>query len=632
VNDVYVNGQLVNTSADSVFISDKIEERTVCSFTVIDLDNVYDFKKGIPVNINSNLAWGEANVTWGEADISWGDESLYFSGWIDKAIKTEPDNGIFYWNIYCIDSHYLADKRIIAKAYANTRVGDIVTDIFETYLEEEGVTLGTIEDGSIAIEAVFNYIPITDALNSLAEKSGFWWRIDHNRVLHFRSRSGNVAPYELSSGEVTIIKGSIDVENSNSQYRNKQYVRGAKDITDPQAEIRLGDGENQTFTVGYPIAKVPTVEIDVGAGYISQTIGIRGLEEGKDWYWARGDNTITQDSGGDILASTDTIKITYQGEFDVVVVTLNQDEILDTQTTETIGTGIVEDVFDDRSLTGRESAFDVANGKLKKYGQLSKVVRLTVIEKGFEPGQIATVNLPKYGIHNEEFLITKIDTFTEDKGKIIYYSIEAVKGVNNQSWANFFYNIAKQGREFVIRENISEQQVLVTLEEFTKDWEQTEDPNIFKSTIASETTFPSVSTYPMFKEVDRVKYIAWYVGGVEADRKLVAKRINSEDEIFTLSYLSPLDANVEISHIGWFGGINATLSTGTGVEVDKQVYIKSKTELESVQIEKTDTNIDSIVAEGLELTPEFLNQREQDIFNLVDYAETQTATLIAFSL
>jgi hypothetical protein len=443
--------------------------------------------------------------------------------------------------------------------------------------------------------------------------------------------AGNQAPYNISN-DIVIMKGSIDVENSNGKYRNKQYVKGSKDITDPQDEIKFGDGENQTFTVGYPVAKVPTIQIDIGAGYISQTVGIRSIDTGKNWYWTKGDNAISQDSSGTPLGATDKIKITYQGEFDVVVVTFDEDLILERQETEEIGTGIVEDVFDDRNLTGRESAFDVANAKLKKYSEISQIVRIITPQRGFEVGQIVNVSLPKYGINNEEFLISKVEIFSEDRGRSIFYAIECLKGVNNQTWAKFFYDLATKSREFVVRENISEQQVLVTLEELSKDWESTESPNIFSSTIASDTTFPSGSLLPMFSLADRVKYIAWYVGGVENGRKPIAKRINNTSEIFTLSYLSPLDANVNISHLGFYGGIKATSTIGTGVEIDKQVYVKNKTELESVQVEKTDTNIDSPVVAGLELTPIFLNQREQDIFQLNQYAENQMAIVIANSL
>jgi hypothetical protein len=122
------------------------------------------------------------------------------------------------------------------------------------------------------------------------------------------------------------------------------------------------------------------------------------------------------------------------------------------------------------------------------------------------------------------------------------------------------------------------------------------------------------------------------VGGIEDGRKPVAKRIDSVGEIFTLSYLSPLDANVNISHLGFYGGTKATHVVGTGVEIDKQAYVKNKTELESVQVEKTDTNLDSPVSTGLELTPLFLNQREQEIFNLNQYAENQVSILLQNSL
>ena len=308
------------------------------------------FKKGQPVDVYDG-------------------EELIFSGVIETAIKIKNTFDMVH-DVSCIDWHYLADKRIMAKAYENEQAGDIIKDIISTYLVDEGVTQGTIQDGALVTEAVFNYVPITDAINAITEKAGFLWYIDYDKKLYFMERGTEQAPFPVTNKDMQ--KGSIEFVNGNPQYRNKQYIKGGKDITDPQTQNFKGDGVNQTFVTGYPIAKVPTVTLNS----VSQTVGIRGLDENKDWYWSKGDNTVTQESSDTPITSVDTLSITYQGEFDIVVITMLAEEIDRNKNIEGVGTGIVEDVFDDKSITTRLAAFELANSKIKK------------ICKGIEPAEI----------------------------------------------------------------------------------------------------------------------------------------------------------------------------------------------------------------------------------------------------
>ena len=187
--DIYVNNTLVTTQSDSVYVTDKIDERSTAGFIVIDLTNQYDFKKGMPIQIDNDLSWVNAEMTWDEAEQTWDDGELLFSGWIDKPIKYSPyGDGVFYHRITCMDNHYLADKRIISRAYQDEAVEDIVQDIFTDFLSGEGITVGQIDTGVTIKEAIFNYITVSDALNALADKVGYYWQISHDRKLYFRQR------------------------------------------------------------------------------------------------------------------------------------------------------------------------------------------------------------------------------------------------------------------------------------------------------------------------------------------------------------------------------------------------------------------------------------------------------------
>jgi hypothetical protein len=550
--EVRINGDLVKIRQDSLKISDAIEERSTADFIVIDDDNSLTFHKGQSVTV------------------------LDFGGVVNSTERKVLPNGTAFHVIRCIDNHYLSDKVIFTGAYQNTLAGYIVADIIIKKLSAEGVTIGEIQNGPTITEAVFNYAKVTDCLNSLAEQSGFWWRIDKDKKLYFVSRTTFEAPWVATKEDMK--EGSISLKEGNPKYRNVQYVVGGTDITDPITESFVGDGERQTFTVGFTLAKVPIIALNGNL----QTVGIRGLESGKDWYWSKVDSNISQDFIGTPLTSSDTLIINYQGQFPIVAIIIDDAQVTNRQTIEG-NSGLVEDVEDTSKTTTSESAFELAQAKLDKYGVIGRRLKYLTRRTGLLPGQIQTVNLPDYGLNNSEMLIESIMTTTQ--GTITWYQITAIEGPEMGSWTQLFYQLALKTREFIIRENIREDQVLVIRAQFSKLWDEVESPNIFKIT---QLPF-KLSNKLMFRRSDRVKYLSWYNGSMELGRKRITKQEGATGtKIKSTTFLGPRDANEEITHLGWWGGYQATDTLGTGFELDKQVYEKTKTELEALQVVKTD--------------------------------------------
>lgn len=553
---IKIDGNEVLFQKNDLSIEDAIAERSTCSFGVYN--NLGHYEKGQTIEIFDQ------------------DSDLIFSGVIDNSTERKITQNDVIHSIQCVDNHYYADKRIFAKSYQNVLAGDIVRDIITEVLSEEGITVGTIQDGGIVLEAVFNYAKVTDCLNSLAEKAGFWWKIDQFKKLHFVPRTAFNSPFILTSQDC--IKNSISVKIGNPKYRNSQYIVGGTDETDPITESFVGDGERQTFSVGFPIARVPIITLNGN----TQSVGIRGLETNKDWYWSKGDNTITQELQNTPLLNTDNLSINYRGQFPVVAIVINDGEVTNRQLIEG-GTGLVEDVEDTAKTTTSEAAFEIAQAKLDKYGVIGRRLTFRTKRKGLDTGQLLTVNLPEHNLINAEMFIESISIIKLEDG--FYYTVTAIEGPEMGSWTQIFYNLALKTKEFIIRENIREDQVLVILAQFQKTWLEVEHPNIF---ITSTLPF-KLNTKLMFNRQDRVKYTSWYNGATELGRKRVTKQEGATgNKIRSTTFLGPKDANTEITHLGWWGGHKATEDIGTGIEVDKQPYEKTKTELEGIQVIKTD--------------------------------------------
>jgi hypothetical protein len=451
---VTIGVTVVTLLEDTLEIEDRFDERSVCSFTVHDNTNHY--QRGQAVEVQDDAS------------------NVIFAGFIETPVEqVVTPSGDTLHTIDCCDNHYLADKRIAAKAYTSQTCGAIVSDLITTYLAAEGVTAGTIQAGITLNAAVFNYVPISRAMDELAERAGYWWRINHDKSLDFCAPTAVDAPWDIAaSGGIyaDMLEGTVSVERANPLYRNRQYVRGGRDITDPQTEIQYGDGAKQAFTLAYQLAKVPTVEISSGGStsWSSQTEGIKQVETARQWFWRKGDPVIAQASTDTPLGATDRIRVTYQGQYDFVARSHDQSAIDDRLAVEGSGTGIVEDVVDDRTIESREEAFQLAAQKLARYAQVNRVLKYTTRRTGLEPGQVQTVTIAEHGLSAVEMLIESVHT--RRVGGELEFGITALGSYPIGSWARFFSRLADRGESFVDRENIYADQILVTSDTFPESW------------------------------------------------------------------------------------------------------------------------------------------------------------------
>lgn len=74
-------------------------------------------------------------------------------------------------------------------------------------------------------------------------------------------------------------------------------------------------------------------------------------------------------------------------------------------------------------------------------------------------------------------------------------------------------------------------------------------------------------------------------------RKLVTQQtLPGTGQVRTVVYIAPGEATgFTIQEIGWFAGAAATATTGSGIMIARVLYTRAKTQLESLQIERTDT-------------------------------------------
>lgn len=384
------------------------------------------------------------------ATVLWGGT---VEGYVERDIK-EGSTTVRQFEYECVDFDEIADRKLVAATYTNATAGSIVESIRASYLNSEGVTAGTITAGPTIVKIVFSYVTATEALNELAELSGYYWCIDKNKALQFEPRDAALSAFNLTAGNKPYF--DLAITRNRSKFRNTQYVRAGYDLTASRVEVQAGDGSRQAFLMEYEVGSAPTIRVDTGGGYGSQTVGILGVDTGKQWYYTIGSNVISQDSGETALATTDLLEVTYQGRYPIIVKAELDTSITERAAAES-GTGVYEAVVDDASIDDDDAALDKANGLLQRYGSIPVTIRYQTHTGGLVAGTLQTITLADHGL-DDQYLLESVEARTRDDDELVYF-VTALSGQAFGSWAEFFRSLVKKGRDYVIRDN----EVLVIL-------------------------------------------------------------------------------------------------------------------------------------------------------------------------
>lgn len=265
-----------------------------------------------------------------------------------------------YITYRCVDFSQLANRFLVTEQYEDMKLKAIIEDLVTKYLSDEDVFLWMPDDGPTIEEAVFPYTTVAEALDQLSELTGYAWDINYERTLEVFLREENESDLRITDNRQPY--KSLMVSRSRQNLRNRQYIRAGTDVTDSRTEKFSGDGNTQGFTLIYPAHKEPTVKVNG----VEKTVGIRDVEENFDWYWNKGDRVISQDAASDPLTASDTLEVTYQGQFPVVVQATDKGSVSDRQSVEG-GTGIYEHVEDRPEIDSRNLALSVAGGLLGRF-------------------------------------------------------------------------------------------------------------------------------------------------------------------------------------------------------------------------------------------------------------------------
>ncbi len=387
--------------------------------------------------------------------------TVVFAGTIDRLYTTmEGHCGTVYVDIEAVDWCQLCDRHLVARVYTDKGVSVIVKDIVQKYLAGDGITDGgvVIAENEIVIKkAVFNYNAVSECLNELCDMTGYMWYVDYGKVLHFVPREQFTSPWNIAENTppeapVNAPLMNIKVLDTRELYRNKQVIRVPKAATGSRTEKFKGDWERRTFTLAYPVLKLPEHILLNG---VEQTIGVRGEDTGtdfytgeptqntvKDWYYAPGEKEISQNDDSftnPSLTELDTLSVTYIGSFPAVVIKKLDNEIAARQAVEG-GTGLYEYLEMDDRVESLDQGKAWADGLLRRYGEIPHTFTFDTDKPGLVAGQLITITMPYFGVTGD-WLISSIETI-DINGLMLRYTVTCLSGEAHGGWIEFYKRLA----------------------------------------------------------------------------------------------------------------------------------------------------------------------------------------------
>lgn len=403
-------------------------------------------------------------------------QMLAFSGYLNPPIKEQKPGfqQSLTHTLTAIGQEWLAKKRVVSAGFANKTCGYIAQWLVTNILAAEGVTVGAIYDGltpattlypsltlypggnvGLIPQAVFGYCTVADALDQLVQQASaagtpYYWAIDQFKQLWF-------VPYTYVPGNridgTTFDDGRLSgqapyVQRQNPLDRNTQYEIGGYAQTSTQTEVRVGDGNTQSWNMGYQLASAPTISTNLnGAGYVQKTVGQQNIDSGKDFYWTPGSFTITQDSSGTKLrgptGTVDLLQVAYIGQYPNVS-TANNPARIAAQAALDGTSGIIEAVDNDTTLTTASNSLAKASALLTYYGVPGIVFVGNTLDSSYAPGQLVTLDLSMHGLSNQQAIVESVSASDQQDGINIWYTVTAVAGPYDNTWIDFFSSLFKQ--------------------------------------------------------------------------------------------------------------------------------------------------------------------------------------------
>jgi hypothetical protein len=318
---------------------------------------------------------------------------------------SKQKTGLIEFAVNCVDYTYILDRYLAHRSYQDSTDAEIIADLVTRYCVGLGITTTNVVEGVTINSIKFNYIQLSQCLRKIAQLAGRNWYIDYDKDVHYFPLTTNPAPFDIDSSTNTY--SSLNISKDGSQLKNRVYVRGGTKRSDPTTYSVKGDGAARQF----PVPDKPH-DVSITVNGVSKSVGIKNVDtSGYNYYVNFQEKYIEQDSGLTILATTDTLAVTYTYDIPILVAVEDTASIMEN--------GVKEFAIFDKTIDTTQAARDRASAELTDYANDIIEGSFVTHTGGFRSGQYININLTDYDI-NDDYIVQKVVARSLGAGTFMY--------------------------------------------------------------------------------------------------------------------------------------------------------------------------------------------------------------------
>ena len=346
----------------------------------------------------------------------------------------------YTYTIHCVDYAAFTDVVLINGIYGPDDLDEML-DILVTNLALHGITLDPSQATGPAIEAQgWEFLTIRQALDRLAQQTGWIWRINPDGELRMFDPTSVTAPTSIVDAVVGTSNAvqHLAWKKTLNGYANVVWLRHGPEGAATVTETFTGDGVVDEFALGATFVNLPTtqtVNVVISATPAVQTLGLEAAPG--QWYINTALTHLVHTAGA--YGNGDTVTISY-----FAASPTNLQEI---DAGEYTAHGPYEFVISDPNVLLAGEAQAIVDGELRRRGGPYRTILLRTRIAVIEP----LMSLPIVNAQldlNDDFLVTEtrlrhIAQFADDDLPTgvrheFQWDVTCVEGTEVSSWLNFF--------------------------------------------------------------------------------------------------------------------------------------------------------------------------------------------------
>jgi hypothetical protein len=219
-----------------------------------------------------------------------------------------------------MDYRWLAERRNAGEhSWQGQYAGQIFREIVEESLGGDGIDLTEVlpTAGPLIKEFKLDFPSVAQALDRLVElwPGSAWW-FDYDKKARFEEIDLNTPTWLVDSNDPPVYINSLEVERTRESYANAVIVRLAKYETEQLTAIysRFGDsqqpdGTRRDWNLPWPLSRPPVITVDG----VTQSVGVKNLDVGVQWFWEQGSNVISQNPTQPVLTNLKVLQVLFVG-------------------------------------------------------------------------------------------------------------------------------------------------------------------------------------------------------------------------------------------------------------------------------------------------------------------------------